>query len=98
MAREHIDRANAFLFPPAGGELAPEKSLLVPVMPLGVKLVLRPSLKAAMRPPGQDARQLDDIALSVSSVRSGRVQLHQLARVVLVDGLRTAAPLARHIV
>ena len=41
-------------------------------------------------PPGEDAGDLDDILLGVAAIHTQRVQLEQLAGVVLVDPLRQA--------
>src|SRR5580704_9458243 len=41
-------------------------------------------------PSGEDVGQRDDVALRVSTIDAERVQLHQLAGVVLVDALELA--------
>ena len=55
-------------------------------------------LRPIDRPAREDARHLDDVLLRVAAVDAERVQLHQLARVVLVEAaLRPLLRLRLHL-
>src|SRR5688500_7906228 len=56
-------------------------------------------LSVRQRPPGERTRDFDDVLLGVAAVDANRVQLHQLARVVLVEAIaaRTLLALRWHV-
>src|SRR6185436_10210584 len=83
MAREKADHRLPFLDSAAGAEALSEDELRLAVVE---KTAEREARVAAIdAPAGEHACKLGDVLLRVAAIDAERVQLHQLARIVLVD-------------
>src|SRR5262249_30863676 len=82
---EEVEHLLAVILAAAGPDVVPEDDLLSFV----VEPRLEPERAAVAwlidRPAGERARDIDDVGLRVAAVHAERVQLHQLAAVVLVE-------------
>src|SRR3989441_10457520 len=74
----------------ASGERHAHHHLLTVVVGPVVELEVRALLRPPHAPAGENARDRDDVLLSVAAVYAEGVQLEQLTGVVLVDALRRA--------
>src|SRR5262245_160567 len=62
-----------------------EDDLFLPIVTAGIELEFRILLLIENRPSGKSACDGDDVLLCVASIYAQRVELHQLARIVLVE-------------
>src|SRR4029079_6650019 len=83
MARDDVEHALTFVLPVAGRELLAENYLLAGVVDVRVEEEL--TVLTLERPSGQCTGDFLYVLLRVSAVHAERVQLHQLARIVLVE-------------
>src|SRR5262245_65240969 len=91
MLREDVDHALAVVRPAAGRDAVPDHDLLALVVHRGPEEKAPLDPRAIDRPAGEGACDFGDVALRVAAVDAERVQLHQLARVVLVEARLPAA-------
>src|SRR6267143_4582816 len=89
MAREHVER-DVELRGAGAGDAAPEELLGAEIVPprIEARELAGSEVEAPAR---EDARERLDVALRVAAVDAERVQLHQLARVVLVEAAGAVA-------
>ena len=85
MPREQVERAFAFFESLPAGNFVPSSTFVAGVVHLRPEDELPARLRPIDRPARQDPRELDDVLLRVAAVDAERVELHQLARVVLVE-------------
>ena len=97
LIREELEQPDAFILPViVEGE--PKDTLRSAIVRPLPEHESGTAFRALNAPAGEDARDCDDVLLGVSAVDAERVQLEQLARVVLVDACRLAPPIFRHFV
>ena len=84
MGGQQIEHALAILDPAAGRDAVAEDGLRAAVVHHRREAEAGFG-GAADRPPGERSRHLDDVLLCVAAIDAQRVQLEQLARVVLVE-------------
>ncbi len=83
--REQIEHPLAVLHAAAGGDVHPEHALAPAVVREGMELERPLLVRLADAPAGEAPGHLADVVLGVSAVDAERVQLEQLAGVVLVE-------------
>ena len=71
--------------PPPAGIIWPSTRLLPVIVARGPEQERAALARPIDRPPGEGTRHFGDVLLRVAAVHAERVQLHQLARVVLVE-------------
>ncbi len=84
---EQLQQAHPFVLAVPRRKRNPEDALGIAVMSPIEKAIfeIAPTIHS---PAGEDARDIADVLLAVAAIHSERVQLHQLAGIVLVDPLR----------
>jgi len=87
---EQLEQAHSLVHSMASGERHAQHHLLTVVVGPVVELEVAALLRSPHAPAGENARDRDDVLLSVAAVYAEGVQLEQLTRVVLVDALRHA--------
>ena len=85
MTSQDVDDLDAVLFTAAGGNRLAQDDLLLAIVHRRIELKLGNPVGVVDRPAGERARDGDDVGLRVAAVDAERVQLHQLAAVVLVE-------------
>jgi hypothetical protein len=95
VAREDLDHALAVVTPAAGRDPLTEHDFLAAVVHARPEDEVPVGLRPVDRPAGERAGDLGDVLLCVAAVHAERVQLHQLARVVLVESALASAVRSR---
>ena len=85
MLRQQVQQALTFGFTLSGRKCRAHHLLGARIVQRAVEVVLRQFVRLPDAPAGQDARCLGHVALRVAAIHSQGVQLHQFARVVLVQ-------------
>ena len=85
MTREDVEHLFAVLDPAAGGQRMAQHHLRVRVVLVAAKDECHWLVRPVDRPSGQRTRDFLHVLLRIAAVHPERVELHQLARVVLVQ-------------
>ena len=88
MPRQDVEDLFAVAFAAAGFDDVAEHDLLAGIVQARIEAEAAAEPRRLNRPAGERARDLGDVLLRVAAVDAERVELHQLAPVVLVQALR----------
>ena len=94
MLRQQVEHFVAFLDTAADREALAENHLVLRVMQLGAEHEFAPELHCD-RPAGERAGDFLHVLLRVAAIDAERMQLHELARIVLIESLARPAYLLR---
>src|SRR5712671_2727224 len=83
--RENVEHIFRIFFSAAGREPVAEDDFVAGVMDLGTEDESAALCGRFNRPPGERARDVNDVLLRVSTIDAERVELEQLASVILVQ-------------
>ena len=97
MMRQNVDHLQTVLLAAAGGDLVAQDGLLTGIVHEAANTNSGLCVGLADGPAGEAARDRDHVLLRVAAVHAQRVQLHQLAAVVLVQPVRLPRQLLRQV-